>query len=279
MTGPPGRGFGRNVVAHRRPPLVRAARWVFALGTIALLLLVVYIGAAVYYAREIATPGTHSTNAGVVGGDALRVTTSFNLSNPGPFSITGLTIVGFLDYPNGTFWLEGGTPSTNLSGGSVSSVNIRFELPLGSLAGTSGLLVNDSALPLQYWVNATYASLVSIALASSTTYHWGAPFYGLNVSFGTPTLAPNGTLGLPLTVAFANHAPVHLVGTAVLTLRSSDGSFCTDASFPVDAPNGAAYRDQQTVYLPSGCHLSGGSYSGTWTGSGLSLAVPGGRIP
>jgi hypothetical protein len=263
-----------------RPPLLRASRACFALGAVALVVLVLYIGSAAYYATRVTSPGTAEESARVLPGQILQVGATVNLSNPGPFPISGLTLAGTIELPNGSAWGTGSSPPVSLTGGSTLPVTLAVNLFLPMLAGASdALLVNSSDLPFQVWVNGTYAALVGVALEYNASYHWGAPFAGLNVGFGSPTAYPNGTFAIPATVAFTNDAPIGLDGNATVSIVSTTGQVCGGLFLPVHAPSHAPYQGSATMYLPSGCSLSGAAYHLAWSGMGFSVSLPGGTLP
>jgi hypothetical protein len=259
---------------------LRWARICSILGVLFLVFLLSYVGLAAYFAAHVSSPTGSHTSVFVAPGNRIDVSDAFNLTNPGPFPIDGLTIVSHLGLPNGSGELVGRSPAIDLPGNTVRELAINLSLPLQGLgAAAESLLVNDSTLPLSVWVNATYAGLVSIALSGSSDYGWGAPFYGLAVALGSPSTHPNGTTSIGVTLSFDTHAPIWLNGSVDASVLSSGGASCGAIAFPVVAAAHSPFSQAETVYLAQGCSPLGGSYTVRWTGSGLSVALPGGSIP
>ncbi|HEV2317019.1 MAG TPA: hypothetical protein VGV89_05545 [Thermoplasmata archaeon] len=260
----------------RRPLSLRLARVFFLIGTVVLVVLLLYVAAAVVYASQVTNSGTSGTSVTTGPGDTLEIRSGFNVSDPGPFAISHLTIVSHLAHPDGTPWLAGRSGAVDIPGGSVRTLTISLPIALEDLGASRSLLVNDSSLPWMVWVNATYAGLVGIALSSNSTYAWGAPFHGFNASFSAPARLPNGTWVENATFSFSNHSPLDLAGNLTLTAHAAGGAACGSVRVPVDAPSQATYQSSPTVYLPSGnsCSPAGGTYSATWTGMGLSFDLP-----
>jgi hypothetical protein len=263
-----------------RPPLLRASRIFFVLGTIALVLLIAYIGSAAFYATRVTSPGTAQESAHLLPGQVLQVAATVNVSNPGPFSIAGLTLAGAIAFPNGTTWGTGTSRAVTLDGGSTEPITIAVNLFLPSLLATDrALLTEDASLPFLVWVNGTYASVVGVALEYNATYPWGAPFANLTVGFGSPAPLANGTVALPVAIDFSNDAPVDLVGTTTVAVNAGDGSPCGGLYLPIYAPAHAPFATTATMYVPAGCSLAGATYHVTWSGLGATLSLPGGRLP
>jgi hypothetical protein len=251
----------------------------FIVGTVALVLLLLYVGAAAAWATQLSESHSGRVLTTVEPGDILRLTDSYNLSNPGPFAVTGVTVEVFLDHPNGSFWFGSRTPVQTIDGGGHSVLRVEFSFPLGDPEVDHDLLVNDSTLPYQAWVNGTYAGFVAVSVGDSSQYSWGAPFEGLNASLGSPTVQTNGSVSAPLELRFNNHSPIDLVGTLSVVVRNAEGASCGGSTFPVSAASHDAFDAHETFYLPTGCSPSGASYGASWTGSGLSASLPLGDGP
>jgi hypothetical protein len=261
------------------PISLAVGRLFFVLGTIFLLFLVAYVGVAAYYATKVNPAGGTHTQLAVVGGNQLALASSVNLSDPGPFAISGLTVTAHLAHPDSTPWLSTASTPIDLAGGGTGTLVVRLLIPVADLVSSATLLFNDSNLPYNLTLNATYASLVSISIRSAGVYHWGAPFYHLNSTFGTPSRQPNGSVVIPVTVSFTNHAPIDLAGSLTVTFRDPSGAGCGTLIYPIQAAAGANFRQTTNVDLPAGCASSGGSYSAVWAGSGLVIPLGGGRLP
>jgi hypothetical protein len=165
-------------------------------------------------------------------------------------------------------------------GGSVGAVTLGVNLSLPSiLVRAEPLLTHSAKLPFFVWVNGTYASLVGVGLGYNGTYDWGAPFQGLNASFGSPSVLANGTLALPVTLDFSNEAPLELAGTATVVVTSAGGVPCGHLSAPISVPTKSSYDATNTAYLSDGCSPSGATYSVSYLGNGMDLTLPGGALP
>jgi hypothetical protein len=264
---------------YRLPPLLRGSRAFFLLGTIALVVLILYVGSAVYYATRVSSPGTASETETVLPGDILQVNATVNVSNPGPFPIAGLTLAGILDDANGSFLASGTSAPVTLVGGSAGPVTLGVHLYLPSILDRAEPLLTQSAkLPFYVWVNGTYASLVGVGLGYNGTYDWGAPFQGLNASFAAPSVLANGTIALPVSLFFSNEAPLDLAGTATVVVSGPDGAPCGHITLPISVPTQTSYDETNTAYLSEGCSPSGGSYSVSYVGNGMDLTLPGGTL-
>jgi hypothetical protein len=264
------------MVGKRTPLPLRVSQLFFALAIVALLLIVAYIGAAVGYATELHQSGVEGTSAVFGPDDRLLVTVQVNLTNPGPFAIDDLSVVVHVDHPNGSAWVNGGSSRQTVAGYSTAPIAIGFAVPLNDLPAQ--LLVQDATLPEQTWVNATYASLILVAVSNTSNYQWGAPFEGLNLTVGSPTVEPNGSVSAPVTLSFTDDAPTGFAGTLSAALRSSDGSPCTGLSFPVSVTSHGHVEEAETGIFPSDCRLSGGSYSGSWSSPSFNVPLPGGPL-
>jgi hypothetical protein len=264
----------------RTPWSLRLSRVVTVLGVVAFVLVIGYVAGAVYYATQVTSPGHAQRSVEVRPGDILALATTFNLSDPGPYPIEGLTLVTHLGIADGTAWLSDRSGPVGLVGGETRAITVNFTVALSGLSpALYPLLVNDSSLPLELWVNGTYARLAHVGLDLRSTYAWGAPFEGARLSAGAPSTEPNGTLAVPVTLSFANHAAFDLAGTLSAGLRSANGSSCATVDWPVSTNAGASYETTETVYLAPSCSVRGGDYTAAWTGSGLSFALPGGHLP
>jgi hypothetical protein len=263
----------------RTPWLLRWGRLCFVLGTVVLVVGILYLAAAVYYATQVSSPGGSSTTVSVGSPTAVELAEQFNLSNPGPFPIQGLTAQAVLRIPNDTAPLLAASSPLTLPGGTTATVRLALTLALTSSRPLASLLVNDSRLPYSVWINATYAGFVGVALATSSGWDWGAPFANLTVEPGTPRALANGTLEVPFSIDFSDHAPFGLNGTFRLALYDAGGSLCGTLAVPVSVAHRAAFAATTSAFVPPGCAAPGEAYSASWTGSGLALPLPGGVLP
>lgn len=268
------------MVRGRRYPLtLRVGLVLRVLGTLLLVAFLIYVGSAVYYAFQISAPSGSTPSVEAVAGNGLEISSTFNLTDPGPYAISGLTLESHLELPNESEPVESLTPPVSLPGYGTAEVNLTFRLPMGGSIGTYGaLLINNTSLPLEIWVNASYAHLAAVSLFTQRTLNWGAPFSGFAVSFQAPRAEPNGTVAIPFAMGFLDAAPLALRGALTVALHSAGGATCTTFVQPVQVAEGIQFSGSGTVYLPSGCSARGGAYSTEWSGSGFQAGLPVGRI-
>ncbi len=263
-----------------RSTAFRISRLLQVLATLLLVAVVAYAGAAIYFAAHLHAPQQSPTTATMAPGDTLRLATGVNLTNPGPFSLTHVTLVAHLELPGGTPWLATQSGPERIGPYATGTLPLVLSVPFASLQGTaSGLLVNDTELPMQIWSNGTYASFGTWAAEVGTNYSWGAPFEGLAVAAGAPTSSGNGTVMVPLTITFQNHAPFDLAGTIAFALSEPSGAACGGTSIPVVAGSGQSFASSPTLDLPASCAGAATAYTATWTGDGLAVGLPGGELP
>ncbi|MGI0052851.1 MAG: hypothetical protein ACRECR_01135 [Thermoplasmata archaeon] len=258
---------------------LRVGRLFRILGTMLLVGLLLYVGSAVYYARELATPNNIVQSVSVAPGNAVEISSSYNLTDPGPYPIAGLTLVSHLGLPNSSEFWEAGSAPIDLPGYGTAVIGMSFLLPVGAGEPAEALLTENAALPFDIWVNGTYADLAGVSIYSGQVYDWGAPFSGYRLSVGAPATNPNGTTDVPFGIEFTNNGSFSLDGRISITLLSAGGTFCADAASPVSAGPGSSVDAAGTTYLPSGCSVNGGTYTVEWSGSGLETNLPGGPIP
>ncbi len=266
--------------SRRYPISLRLGQILRILGTLLLVAFLIYVGSAVYYASKLEAPSGATPIVSVVSGNAFEVSSSYNLTDPGPYSISGLTVESHLNLPNSSVIIESLTPPVSLSGYGTAQVTLSFRIPLDQLTGSArSLLVNSTSLPTEIWVNASYAHLAGISIFTEAEYAWGAPFSGFALAFQPPTTEPNGTRAIGVTLGFQDLAPIPVDGVFAINLPLSTGGSCVTFHWPVAVASGSVYSEEATVYLPSGCSPDGGYYLASWSGSGFQTALPPGSGP
>ncbi|MHB8351636.1 MAG: hypothetical protein ACYDFT_02945 [Thermoplasmata archaeon] len=250
------------------------------LGTLLLVAFLIYVGSAVYYAFQISAPSGQTPSVVVGSGNSFQISSTYNLTDPGPYTISGLTLASHLNLPNLSVPIDSITSPVTLPGFGSAQVVLSFRIPLDGAFGIYGpLLVNSSSLPLEIWVNASYAHLAGISIFTQRTLSWGAPFSGLVVSFQPPKSEPNGTVALLVATSFLDRSPLGLDGTLTVSVQPAAGRPCATIEQSVHVAAGSPFSDGTTAYLPSGCSPGGGSYSIVWAGSGFEAGLPAGRVP
>jgi hypothetical protein len=269
------------VPTHRRPPpiyrLQRALRWTAALVFVAL---VVFAGTVAYSAFEVAraSPQSRGLSASFAPNDTIEVSGSFTLSNSGFYPIQGFALTARILDASGGFLGKVGVGPTDVPGASTGEFPISLYFPISASGPATSLLTQDQYLSVDAWANATYAFLFPLSVALTETRAWGAPFVNFQASVGTPS-GGGGTLSIPVTVTFSNHANFAEVGTLSFSIVSSNLVTCGGGSFPLDVPPGGLYDQTTNATLSSGCSPSGGELESSYTSGGMTIALPSEPIP
>ncbi len=263
--------------------LSRALRLGASLALVALILfLVSVVVSAVQVGQGVQsqTGGTHAAVAAQLAGTNLQVSLTFPITNRGFYEIEGLRLASeFSDtsLQNGSLAVARGGPVT-IPGGATKNLTLTAEFNLSGPAG-SYLLVNDALIGEKLWLNATYANLVPVGVGYDSNYQWGAPLYHLAYSMGAPAPAGNGTVAVPLTITFENHARgLTLVGALRSAVVAPNGTVCASNSFPVLAPPGPNTIGG-TIYVLASCPIHGDTVVGSFLTAGVALPFPPETIP
>jgi len=269
------------VPTHRQPPaiyrLARALRWV---STIVLVVLIIYAGTVAYSAVEVARSSaqSRSLSASFASNGTVEITGSFTLSNPGLYPIQGFALTARV--ANGAGILLGtlGVGPAEIAPSTTGVFPIALYLPVSASGPAESLLTEDQYLSVNAWGNATYAYLFPLSVSLSETRFWGAPFEGLQLSVGAPSIA-GGTTTVPVTLTFANHAASADSGTITFLLESSNFVDCGGGSFSLAVPAGGFYDQTQNAVLSPGCPLAGGELLTTYSNGGGTIPLPPEALP
>jgi len=268
-------------MARRAPALYRVSGLLRNIGTAVLVILIVFLVTAAYSAAHLRPEvgGNQSSSSVSLDPNGTAVLTeSVNLSNQGYYSISPLTVsLEISNATTGAILAVGGSAPLTIAPGTNASIPISIWVPL--TGSSEALITQDEALVERAWVNATYASIFVIQLAGGSNYSWGAPFSGFTASPGAPSLQPNGTVLVPVTVSFENKASFPDAGTFDFNVETAGGASCTSGSVPVDVPGGTGMYQTFSFYVPSSCDPAGGSIHSTYSGSGLDFVLPSEAIP
>jgi hypothetical protein len=258
-------------------PLIRTLRvvtWVI------LIALGGYLGLAGYSAVSLAPHGSGSAQFSILPDGTVVILATVNLTNPGFFPFTGLSVASSLSLPNSTSpWLTASSPRINLPAGGANRALLRFSVGITALSGESYLLTRDVTLAETDYLNGTYATFVGFALVANESVNWGAPFRGFEASLGTPQAEPNGTIGIPITISYTDDADYALDGNLEATLESSSGVACARGTLPIASQPHSPTAETQTFYLPQGCSPAGGSLDSTFVAPGYSVPLPPEPVP
>lgn len=258
----------------RRPPgLWVAARTFRILAIVWIVVVAGFLATVAYSGSQLRPEGENGPGAPPTanGNDSITLNGSLNVSNPGWYPLNDVTLFTVVDAPNGSLLATGGSPQVTVAAGGVTAVPFSITLAFGARASARALLTEDATLPSTTWANATYAMLFHVEVTVPQNVTWGAPLEGLAVSPGTPTLLPNGTAAVPLTVSFNDHAKFPVDGKATYTL-SSGGTPCARGTLPVSVVSGQSFNATSTAYLPPSCSASGAQVTLKFQGSGWALS-------
>lgn len=243
-------------------------------------LLLVYASTVAYSAVEVAqsSPQSHSLEPSFAANGTIEVTGSFSVSNPGLYPIQGFALSARVANETGALLGTTGVGPSNIAPSSTVEFPIALFVPVSAHGPAASLLTKDQVLEVNAWGNATFAYLFPLSLSLSENRSWGAPFEGLVVGVGTPTVQ-GGTIVVPVTVQFSNHASSADNGTLRFLLESSHSVVCGTGAFDLDVLSGAPYEDTQNVAVSSGCSLAGGEVLSTYATASGSVPLPSEAIP
>jgi len=273
----------------RPSALYRLSQVLRVLAILALVLLLLFLAtvtfSAVQLGRGVAkqTGTLHRSIAAAMVGNDILVNVTFPISNQGYYAIRDLTLVSV--FTNQTILsapLAVGTAGpTSIPGYGQGNLSLRTAFDMASPTGPY-LLVHDAQVQGTLWLNASYAVVLPVHLASSFIYRWGAPFANLSYLLGTPRSEPNGTVAFPVTIQFDDHTPgLTLNGTLSVAVRDPNGTLCTEKAFPLTAHDGPVTL-LETFYGPDTCSLSGDSVTSVFSSAGpppSSIELPTETLP
>jgi len=267
------------VPTHRPPPAIyRAARALRRLGTVVVVILVLFAATVAYSAVEVAHSSVQSRalTASFAPNATLEISGSFAVSNPGLYPIQGVTLTARITNGAGVLLGTVGVGPKDIDPSATVDFPIAVFFPVTSAGPAGSLLTVDQYLDVTAWGNLTYAFLFPLSVTLNETRAWGAPFEGFHVGVGTP--AGGGTT-VPVTMTFANHASSYDSGTVTFTLESPSYVDCGSGMFQLDVPPGGFFDQTQNVAIATGCNLTGGSVLSAYSGSGGTTPLPPEAIP
>jgi len=269
------------VPEHRRPPaiyrLARALRWVSALVLVAL---VVFAGTVAYSAVEVArsSPQSQGLSASLAANGTIEIGGSFSLSNPGLYPIQGFQLTARIATDTQVFLGQLAVGPTDIAPTATGTFPIALYLPLSGFAAATSLLTQDQYLRVNAWGNATYAYLFPLSVALTENRSWGAPFEDFQASVGMPS-GGGGSVTVPVTVTFSNHASFAEAGVLAFTIQSAGGADCGGSSFTISVAPQGLYDQTQDVTLAPGCSPVGGEVLSTYSSGGAPIPLPPEVIP
>jgi len=265
----------------RHPPaLYRLARAFRRISLVVLVLILLFLGTALYSAVEVlrSGPSTGPFTAGFGPNDTVAVSGSLNFSNPGFYPISAFSVHLRVVNASHVYLGEGSFGPVDLPNGATQPITITFYLPVSSTGPGGSLLTEDQTLNVSVWGNATYAYLFPISISVETNKSWGAPFADLSIGVGTPVASGAGAV-VPVTIQFQNHAKFAESGELNFALVPLGGPSCGGGSFDLAVPPGGQFDQTTNVPISSGCSPSGGSLEAVYVGNGGTIPLPPQRIP
>ncbi len=263
-------------IVHRRPPrLYRTARGLRWASLAVLIVLIVFLGTAIYstvrLVQSIPQPGPLSYEFGENG--SIELNGTIRVGNPGLYPIDDFQVTLRVLNSTGELLGQSDELARTLPAGSSSNYSVGVEIPVGPSGAGGSLLVADQYLVVDTWGNATFAYLFPVSIHLAQNVSWGAPFAGYRVTIGVAP-PPTGPATVPVTVSFADNAQLPEAGELEVTLESARGVSCGASDYPVDVTSGGAYSVTQDVAVASGCSLAGGSAVSTFVTQGLTISLP-----
>jgi len=263
----------------RAPPLYRLSRMLRRIGTIVLVAILLYVGAAAYSASQVRLAGLDGNGQVTTAGENVTVVGGISLQNGGFLGISGVELASYIWLPSGTLLGVAHSPTVTIPPGVNATVPVTLVFDLGLNAEAASLLTHNAELPVESFANVSFAGIATLGIHNSMNYSWGAPFQSLNVTPQVPTAQSNGTVAFPVRVSYQNAGLFDEVGTITYTVHAASGMVCATAQLPIDTPKGTGYDTTTTVYVPPSCSISGGTVDIDYTGNGLAIALPPEPIP
>jgi hypothetical protein len=263
----------------RKPPgLYRTARWLRRISVLVLVVLIVFVAFVVYSAVQVAKshPTVGNSTSQLEANNTVGITSSLTISNPTYFAIQQFEIQVHILNGSGLLLVDTTAGPTTISAGSSATVPLDLFIPI--TAEGESLLVQNQNLEWFVWGNASYGYLFSVSLGIEENKTWGAPFEGLTVTVGTPTMM-GGSSTVPVTVSFTDDASFADTGTLSFQVLPSSGPSCGSGTFTLDVPAGSPYMQTQSIGLTAGCNPSGGQVTSQFVGDGIDVTLPPEAIP
>ncbi|HLM91246.1 MAG TPA: hypothetical protein VK424_04240 [Thermoplasmata archaeon] len=267
-------------VYNKPPPLYRLARAFRRLSLLVLVLLILFTASVAYSAVETARSSSQLSGVSAAFGSngTIILSSTLHLNNYGFYPVEDLTLVVRVTNTTGVFLGAATIGPTTLPNQASSYYPLTLYVPISATGPGPSLLTQDQTLPVRVWGNATFGYLFPIALRFADNRSWGAPFANLQLSVGAPTLL-GGTWSVPVTLSFADHAPLSDSGVLNFVVLSAGGTACGSGSFTMDVPPHTPYSQTTNVPLASGCSPAGGEVTSTFVTPGYTLVLPPEPIP
>jgi hypothetical protein len=255
------------------PGTYRAARAFRRAGTIALVLVIVFVAAVAYSAVQVvkSRPSVGNSTVAQEPNGTIGIMTTFSLSNSGWFPIQNFHLEFRILNQSGTLLVASGAGPTTISSQSSAMLPVALYLPVSG-PGES-LLTENQNLRWDVWGNATYGYLFPISLNLATNRSWGAPFANLSWNVGAPFMQA-GQPVVPVFLNFSNDANFADVGTLAFQVVPVSGPDCAQGSFTINVPAGTPYSQGQNVPYRTGCDPDGGTVQAQYVTPQFTVDLP-----
>jgi len=262
---------------RRLPPLYRLARGLRAASVLVLVLLILFTLSVVYSTSQLAQspPQVGSFSAGFGSNGTMILAGSLTISNPGFYTIQGLSLAARVANESETYLGSFGFGPSNLAGQSTEEFPVDLYLPVSAAGAGASLLVHSQYLRISLWGNATFGYLFPAGVTIQDNRSWGAPFSGLSIQVGNASL--NGTV--PVTVSFQNQASLIEAGTLRVAVVAESGITCGSASWVLNVGPGQQFSQTQPVALDPGCSPADGTLVAEYTTPEYAVPLPPEAIP
>lgn len=268
-----------HIGKRKRPRLYRLSHALSLAGVIAILLVILFVGTAMYSLYTTVRSPAFVSKVGVSGsnqefnlaepGESLGF--YLDISNAGWYPFRGMSVGVNVSLPSGKTLVLGMSNPQDIPSGGSANLSLTVPIDLAKIGNTTlrSLLTGDTNLSERISLHGTYAYVFPFSIIVSNTAEWLAPFYNLQVAIGTPTAT-----SVPTTIQFTNQGSLSEVGTLTLYLNSANGQPCGSNSLSLNVPGGTHYDQTLNVSPIPGCDLNGGTESSTFTfSSGLSYSL------
>lgn len=265
---------------RRKPPLYRTARAARWLGVLATVLVVLFILSTIYSVFLFASHGQIQTGKNPLQlteltSGAIQASFSVNITNPSYYALV-LNISAELGRLSGPLLTQGTTGTVTVSPDHQPiPLAITLTIPASALSASSAsLLLYNTTLQGGIWLNGSYATVYTFGLSAVANDSWGAPFHGLTVRPGTPTVA-GGETSVPVALNFTDYSNF-LSDNGTLTLQVvNGGSDCGGPSqVNLSAPPGEPYATAFDLTGPSSCMTPAATIETSYKVDGTTITLP-----
>lgn len=276
------------------PKLWRLSRYIRWAGTVSAVIVLIFVVTVIYSAivfgsqasSNIQVGSNNNTSSHGGGGQIEQVAPGqyegvldVNITNPSWYPIAFNISMNALAV-NGPRLAWGSSGLVTIPSGNTAPVDVYLHVPSNTFTDVR-LLTNNTPVTGWLWINGTYATIFSMALAFQVNSTWGAPFQGLAIVPQTPAPPSGGSVTEPIAVNFTNDASTPDQGQLeIQVFPSGGGGECGSPTIvPISVNNGQSYMETEDVTIPETCNVNGGYVVSTYTSGGLTVTLPQESIP